>query len=256
MSDRLPVDDRRIPFEGALNFRDLGGYPTRDGGRTRWGLVYRADGLQNLTEGDIERFESLGIATVFDLRSDAERVARPNRVESIPWCVMTPIEDAGAEPPDRGAMRDQVAGEAHLHTIYANLLEHSGHMLGGIMFELCRPGSLPALFHCHAGKDRTGVAAALLLDVLGVPRDVVLDDYELSAVHRRGEPQAESYEHLVASGMRPAAAAGVLGAPRWAMEAALRRLDDDLGGAERYLRERGGLDADTISRLRTLLVEH
>jgi protein-tyrosine phosphatase len=248
--------DRRITLDGAHNLRDLGGYPTRDGGRTRWRLVYRADGLQNLSEGDVARFEALGISAVFDLRSDAERVARPNRVESIPWCVMTPVEDAGVAVVDREGMLDAVAGERHLRTIYSNLLTYSALMFGGLFRAMAEPGGVPMLFHCHAGKDRTGLVAALLLDALGVPRDVVLDDYELTASYRLREHQQDSYENLIATGMAPAAAAGVLGAPRWAMAETLEQLDDELGGVDRYLTERGGLDADTLTRLRDLLVEH
>jgi protein-tyrosine phosphatase len=249
------LNARHVPFEGAKNVRDLGGYPVSGGGIVRWRRVYRADGLQNLTARDVTRFESLGISTVFDLRSDAERAARPNRVESVPWCVMTPVEDAGVVPPDRGAMLDRAAGEAHLRRIYENLVTHSGQMFAGLIFEMARPGGLPVLFHCHAGKDRTCVAAALLLDVLGVPRDAVLDDYELTARFRRRKHQNESYDTMVAAGMAPAAAAGVLGAPRWAMAETLDQIDLVHGGVERYLVEQGGLDLDTLGRVRDLLVE-
>jgi protein-tyrosine phosphatase len=253
---RPPTGDRRITFDGAHNVRDLGGYPTRDGGHTRWQLVYRADGLQNLTSRDLATFETLGISTVFDLRSDAERVARPNRVESIPWCVMTPVEDAGVAAADREGMRDGFAGEQHLRAIYSNLLTYSAPMFAGLFRDMGRPGGVPILFHCHAGKDRTGLVAALLLDMLGVPRDVVLDDYELTSRYRLREHQQDSYENLITSGMAPAAAAGVLGAPRWAMAETLDQLDDEHGGVSRYLTERGGLEADMVGRLRLLLVEH
>jgi protein-tyrosine phosphatase len=80
--------ERRVPFEGIQNFRDLGGYPTVDGRTVRWGEVYRADALHKLTEADLASFRGLGVRTVFDLRGDAERrssPARSNRSTSRSW---------------------------------------------------------------------------------------------------------------------------------------------------------------------------
>jgi protein-tyrosine phosphatase len=111
------------------------------------------------------------------------------------------------------------------------------------------------VFHCHAGKDRTGVVAALLLEALGVDREHVLDDYVLTATYRLREHQDRSFERLLESGMVAEAAAGVLGAPRWAMEEALQQLDDQFGGIEAYLLGPAGLDTDTLGRLRAQLVQ-
>lgn len=246
---------RRLPFEGAGNFRDLGGYPTRDGGVTRWNLVYRSDGLQNLTATDLDRYESLGIRVVYDLRRDDERERLPNRVESIALCIMTPAYEAGVGPLDRSSARDERSGQALLREMYRNMLEHSGRVIGTMFGALSTPAGVPAVFHCHAGKDRTGLVAALLLESLGVERAVVLDDYELTARYRLREHQTESFERMVDSGMAPQAAAGMLGAPRWAMAETLAQLDDEFGGINSYLRVQAGLDRDTIDRLRQQLVE-
>src|SRR5690606_24842324 len=98
------MPERRLHFEGAVNFRDLGGYATRDGGQTRWGRAYRSDGLHALTDGDLARFGELGIRTVFDLRRDSERESLPNRVPSTPLCIVTPVEQAGVTPIDRASL--------------------------------------------------------------------------------------------------------------------------------------------------------
>src|SRR5262249_21326846 len=113
---------------------------------------------------------------------------------------------------------------------------------------------LPAAFHCHGGKDRTGVVAALLLDALGVDRDVVLDDYELTARYRRREHQESTFGRLLASGMSPEAAAGVLSSPRWAMARALDELDDRQGGIEASLTGPAGMAAADLQALRARLV--
>jgi protein-tyrosine phosphatase len=247
--------DRRVPFEGAGNFRDLGGYPTAGGGHTRWGTVYRSDGLQGLTESDVERFEALGIRVVYDLRRDDERERLPNRVPSVGLCIMSPAYEAGWEPADRMAISDQRGGEGLLRSMYREMLTHSGRVIRTMFGGLTSPTGVPAVFHCHAGKDRTGLVAALLLEALGVERQLVLDDYELTAANRTHDSHVATFNRMIDGGMVPEAAAGMLGAPRWAMEQTLDQLDDQFGGIERYLTGPAGLDTDTLSRLRALLID-
>src|SRR5690606_39585929 len=103
------------------------------------------------------------------------------------------------------------------------------------------PAGVPALFHCTAGKDRTGMIAALLLEWLGVPREVVLDDYELTNTYRHEPAERDTIERLVAEGMAPEAAAGLLAAPRWAMAETLADRDAEVGGIGERLRRRAGL---------------
>jgi protein-tyrosine phosphatase len=247
---------RRLPFEGAGNFRDLGGYPTKDGGHTRWNTIYRSDGLQGLTDTDIEHFEQLGIRVVYDLRRDDERDRYPNRVPSVGTCIMTPAYEAGWEPADRLRVGDQRGGETLLRTMYDQMLTHSGAVIGTMFGGLISPTGVPAVFHCHAGKDRTGLVAALLLEALGVERSIVLDDYELTGAFRGHESQTGTFNRLVGEGMAPEAAAGLLGAPRWTMAETLDQLDQQFGGIEAYLLGPGGLDAETLARLRHVLIEH
>ena len=247
--------DRRLLFAGATNFRDLGGYATGDGTTTRWGMVYRSDGLQALTDDDIDHYAQLGIRVVYDLRRADERERLPNRVESIGLCIMTPIVDAGVEPLDRTGAVEQFDGERMLRTMYGHILEQSGRVIGTMLGGLATHTGVPAVFHCHAGKDRTGVVAALLLEALGVDRETVLDDYELTSRYRLREHQEKSYQRLVESGMVPEAAAGILGAPRWAMRETLEQLDEQFGGIEAYLLTQAGLDAETLARLRDQLVD-
>jgi protein-tyrosine phosphatase len=246
---------RHVPFEGARNVRDLGGYPTTDGGTTRWGLVYRADGLQSLTPGDVERYAELGIRTTYDLRRDSEREQRPNRVPSTSLCITTPMDEAGVTI-EATTMFDERSGEVMLRTIYGGLLTYSGALLGTMFTEMSAPEGTPALFHCHAGKDRTGIVAAVLLDALRVEREVILDDYVMTTEFRKREHQEDSFQNLVKSGMAPEAAAGVLGAPRWAMAETLAELDSVYGGVDSYLVQQCAMEPTTIDRLRGQLVEH
>jgi protein-tyrosine phosphatase len=244
--------DRRLPFEGLQNFRDLGGYPTSRGTTTRWGLVFRADSLHKVTAADLEVFAALGMRRVFDLRGDEERARDPNPFESIQLAL---IGQPREEQPRRAVdgLQDAVDGERVLRDLYVGMLEHSATLIGRLLSDMAGAGALPAVFHCHAGKDRTGVVAALLLLALGVDREVVLDDYELTRRYRRLEHQADSYERLVALGMAPEAAAGVLTTPRWAMRDTIDAVDEIHGGIEAYLTGPAGMAPSTLDRLRTLL---
>jgi protein-tyrosine phosphatase len=244
--------ERRVPFEGVTNFRDLGGYPTTDGRRTRWGLVFRSDALHRFTSEDRRLYEVLGLHAVYDLRGDEERDLHPNPFPSVEISLLS--RPADASPPDRSDREDAVAGEQMLRDMYGGLLAHAGPTFGRLLGGLAEPDALPAVIHCTGGKDRTGMTAALLLELLGVPRQQVLDDYELTSQYRLREHQTESYEGMLAAGMAPEAAAAVLGCPRWAMAGALKELDDTYGGINAYLTGPAGLDPATLERLRRALI--
>ena len=112
------------------------------------------------------------------------------------------------------------------------------------------------MFHCHAGKDRTGVVAAVLLLALGVDRESILDDYELTGRYRLRSQQDPSYDRLIASGLAPEAAAAVLTTPRWAMQDALEVIDADYGGIDAWLVEAAGMTTEVVSALRDRLTVH
>jgi protein-tyrosine phosphatase len=249
--------DRRVPFEGIQNFRDLGGYRTARGGIVRWGLVFRADALHGLSSGDLALYAELGMRTVYDLRRDVERDQRPNPVASRPLTVIGNPEGGRSVAVATAAERLSVAdGEQFLLDLYTGLVHNAAVRLGELYTGLAAPDGLPAVFHCHAGKDRTGIAAALLLDALGVDRRMVLDDYELTARYRRREHQETTFQRLLDAGMGPEAAAGVLSTPRWAMERALAELDHRYGGVEPYLTGPAGMAPADLATLRRRLVEN
>jgi protein-tyrosine phosphatase len=244
--------ERRLPFEGVTNFRDLGGYRTASGGRTRWGQVFRADALHHLTRADQVAFHGLGLRVVYDLRSQEEREREPNPVESRELALLGPRPHA--EPPDRSSYQRRIDGERMMHEQYVAMLATAGPRFGGLLSGLAEPDALPAVFHCAAGKDRTGMTAALLLSWLDVERDAVLDDYELTARCWTGERDQSTVEWLLKTGMSTDAAAAVFDAPRWVMAATLTVLDDECGGVEAYLRGPAGMDPTVLGELRRRLV--
>jgi protein-tyrosine phosphatase len=217
--------------------------------------LYRSDGLQGLTAGDIVRYEALGIRTMFDLRRDQEREECPNRVPSVPLCIMTPVDRSGDVDAAPTYCDTRASGEERLLAVYRSMLWNSAPVLGTLIGRIVAPVGTPVGFHCHAGKDRTGFVAAILLEAVGVERDVPPHDYELTATYRRPAHQTDSFERLVAGGMPAEAALGIMGAPRWAMAETLAELDAAFGGARRYLIDRGGLDDTTLRSLQEAFVE-
>ena len=188
---------------------------------------------------------------MYDLRGDAERQARPDPFASdarpLIAGIGTPAPPARTGPTARD-------GEAFLRDLYQGMLEGAARYLGRLLTDLADRERLPAVVHCTGGKDRTGVVAALLLEALDVPREVVLDDYELTSRYRRREHQGSSLETLLAAGLAPEAAGAVLGAPRWAMADALGWIDRAHGGVEAYLTGAAGVGPGVVGRLRELLV--
>jgi protein-tyrosine phosphatase len=167
--------ERLIDLEGAVNFRDLGGYATTDGQRTRWRVLFRADGLSELTTPDLGIVRELGIRTVVDLRSGQEVEqsrfdveAHPVTFHHFPFIKSLPnVEDFERAP-------------GFLGTQYTEMLDMATPQIVGALSALAAEGALPAVFHCTAGKDRTGLLSALVLSLLGVPEETVVADYALS----------------------------------------------------------------------------
>jgi protein-tyrosine phosphatase len=173
---------RHVPFEACFNFRDLGGYRTADGRRIGAGQIYRSDTLHRLTDADAATFRSLGIRTVVDLRSRTE-VDDHGRIEiadsdfvwhNVPMSDEIKLAPRGPDqpPPD---LANLSPGES-----YALMTERYADSLGTVFTILSGPDALPAVFHCTSGKDRTGIVAALLLDLLGVPDQTIIADYVLT----------------------------------------------------------------------------
>lgn len=190
--------ERRIELEGCFNFRDLGGYPTADGRRMRWRRLFRSDALHHLTERDIERLGGeLGIGRVVDLRSTGEIQAEGRgRLASQPIHFHhLPLFDG--EIPDE---QKRSADELTLADRYLMMAEFAKGPIAKVIVTLAE-SEAPAVYHCAAGKDRTGVISAVLLGVLGVRDEIIVADYaasqeQLDAVIER-LLSAEGYQEML-----------------------------------------------------------
>lgn len=170
---------RAVALDGCVNFRDLGGYRTRDGRRLAWRQLFRADGLNRLSEGDRGVLVELGVATVIDLRTVDEAAARGRfPVDLVPVRYLDlPLTDVLPSAEDLPSWREA----SYVASRYHAMVTEGGPVLSRAIEAMAEAGSLPAVFHCSAGKDRTGVLAALVLAFLGVPDETIVEDYMLSA---------------------------------------------------------------------------
>jgi protein-tyrosine phosphatase len=243
------AERRRVPFSGVKNLRDLGGYRTESGITTRWHQVFRSDSPHNFTPGDLEAFDVLGIHVIYDLRRGAEREEDPGPRP----CVHVELPSRQVFATDPSTLNNRADGEQWLFEDYCGMLEFGGPVFGRLFTEFARSEG-PVMFHCMGGKDRTGMTAALLLSCLGVDRQTVLDDYELTSRFSGPERIPHVVDLFVAGGMTRDAAVGILSTPRWAMERALGRLDSNYGGIESYLCGPGRMDQRTLEVLRDRLL--
>jgi len=171
----MTVDaDRHVAFDHVFNFRDLGGYETVDGRSVRWRTLFRADGVHRMTIDDIA---PLGVRTVLDLRTPTELDERGRFThDSVGYHHLPILEKTW----DREALNVEVDAAEFLAARYLEMLDEGAESIGRALHILADPSSLPLVFHCAAGKDRTGVVAAIVLDVLGIRDDDIATDYSLS----------------------------------------------------------------------------
>ncbi len=246
----------RIPkFEGALNFRDLGGYSAADGRSVRWRILFRSGTTHAMTRDDVAVLESSGIRYVYDFRSNNERRHYPTRLTDI------------AQVTYRYRDHDQLPGDikrllgspgAHAASSRALMISTYRHLPYEFedafrsLFVCLSNGDLPLVFNCTPGKDRTGVAAALVLSALGVSRETILEDYMLT----------DQFFEQSCDMMQATGGAGLFSKVDRAVWEPLMRVDPDYlnamfdqlheshGSVDQYLHEQLGIDRHRIDRLR------
>lgn len=254
--------ERVLSFQGGCNFRDIGGYRTQHGSSTRWGKVYRAGVLTYFTEEDHAPLTNLQVRAICDLRRADEREREPTRwphanVNGLSW------DDGEVTPTIRrlSANRPQTA-EGMFDTmvaLYRSLPAWMATRIGG-MFSAIAQGDVPLIVHCAAGKDRTGVAVAVLLRSLGVPEQTVIEDYLLTNT-------SGNFEEFIRSRYQAQLGVGDSHSPLLSMPEEMRHVlfsadaafleaaFEEIGEVEGYLTRTAGVSAQTLDRVRKALLE-
>ena len=240
--------DRHIPLEGNYNVRDLGGYTTATGRQTKWRRFLRSDGMARLTRADQHKLLEYGVGTVVDLRLRHELRDHPNVFcdsDKVAYrhCNLLGDEDRGYQPAPPDV--DHAAARAH---DYFGWLKACRSNIGRIMATLAEAPDNTVLFHCAAGKDRTGVTAALLLELAGVPEQTIGNDYGISGrylyeAYEADNPNYDSWEAYMRRVCPPAG-----------MTVALRYAREEFGSIEEYLID-AGVTPEQITRLRSKLLD-
>lgn len=248
---------RRVPLAGASNLRDLGGYMTTDGRRVRWGRLYRSGQLSQLTDSDYESVARLGISVVCDFRRDNEREAAPTRWRGAapPETLRFPTLPGGGssavvERLPAGATGEE--GLAWMRRTYTQIPVTYGPAYRATLQRiLVSPG--PVLYHCSAGKDRTGVFSALVLSFLGVPWETILEDYLLSNAYVATATAIDDYARR--SNVSRDAARAVLSVDRAYLDGAFTAINQKYGSIDNYRRTELAVSDRDVASLKALLLE-
>ncbi len=260
------VAERLLTLDRGSNFRDVGGYPAADGRHVRWGLIYRTAAMPMLDDADYRYLNNLNLKEDIDLRSVEERQLAPDHVAERTGARYFAVDYPGS------SIFGRLASPATVKTatmdIYREWPTSLAQQYREIFRALLRHDGAVA-YHCSAGQDRTGVATALVLIALGVPRDVILQDYHLSTADRRPENEipplrpgeypgntvADFYLKLQSAGVPMKARPLYDSQGRPYLAYALDEIDTKWGSVENYLDKVLGVDKAKIGRLRTLYLE-
>ncbi|MEO6340589.1 MAG: tyrosine-protein phosphatase [Caulobacteraceae bacterium] len=256
------VAERVVPLQQGSNFRDLGGYAAAGGKHVRWGRIYRSGGTPLLTDTDVATVQALGLTDLVDLRSSEERTLAPTRIYGVHYSAvgysLTTLLDT-SKP---------VTGDERMHSTYGQMPTLLAPQLR-ILFRTLRAHEGPVAYNCSAGQDRTGLATALVLTALGVPRDVIFADYHLSTTYRRPDYEMPRID-AATQASNPVAAffAGYQNDPRARtpqplfdaehrplLQFALAEIERRWGSIDAYLDKELGVNSADIARLRADYLE-
>ena len=243
---------RHVALEGSYNMRDIGGYPTRHGRPTRWQTFFRSDSMHRLTAADRDAIMEQGVRTVIDLRTTAETEVQPNVFAASAEVAYVHANLIGDDYDPDIAMVETGLPADRTSRLYASWLDRRQPQILQVLATLAETGGRPAVYHCAAGKDRTGVITALLLEIAGVPRPTIAQDYALTArflIRRLLDEQGP--EDL--GGATTWQQYEALFCPPEGMVQVLDHLDDSYGGVEEYARAIG-LNDRQVDGLRGALI--
>lgn len=257
---KIIISERRVPLEGSVNFRDLGGYETADGRRTKWGQVFRSDNLGRLTDRDVNYLRCMGIRLVCDFRTPAEVEKLPDRFpDPAPGRYLhLPIQHGEFDPADsfKRIKKGDIEWMTEEFMIqgYIKNIDNFAPVWSTLFHNLADDSKRPLVFHCTGGKDRAGIGAALILLALGVPEETVVEDHSLSNLYI-APVLSKIYDRIRSHGVDPQKVAPYFTAPRNAILAGIDHIRQTWGSAARYLINMAGVDEKLLDKLKADLLE-
>ena len=250
---------RKLSMDGSYNTRELGGYKTTDGKSVKWGVLFRSDKLSDISLEDQKYLKNLGIQRIVDFRSKAEKTEDPDKIPDGVAYIEMPIEVDGAmRTKIEAILKGEINRNVKDFLIEANeeFIKNYSHIYSKFLKDLAKEQK-PTMFHCTAGKDRAGFAAAITLIAIGVSKEDAINDYM-----KTNEYTAERIDEMISKIelmslyqtdgelLRP-----LLGVEREYLEAAFKTAENEYGSIENYIRSGLNISEKEIQQLRSFLLE-
>ena len=250
---------RKLSMDGSYNTRELGGYKTTDGKSVKWGVLFRSDKLSDISLEDQKYLKNLGIQRIVDFRSKAEKTEDPDKIPDGVAYIEMPIEVDGAmRTKIEAILKGEINRNVKDFLIEANeeFIKNYSHIYSKFLKDLAKEQK-PTMFHCTAGKDRAGFAAAITLIAIGVSKEDAINDYM-----KTNEYTAERIDEMISKIelmslyqtdgelLRP-----LLGVEREYLEAAFKAAENEYGSIENYIRSGLNISEKEIQQLRSFLLE-
>ena len=250
---------RKLSMDGSFNSRELGGYKTADGKSGKWGVLFRSDKLSDISLEDQKYLKNLGIQRIVDFRSKAEKTEDPDKIPDGVAYIEMPIEVDGAmRTKIEAILKGEINRNVKDFLIEANeeFIKNYSHIYSKFLKDLAKEQK-PTMFHCTAGKDRAGFAAAITLIAIGVSKEDAINDYM-----KTNEYTAKRIDEMISKIelmslyqtdgelLRP-----LLGVEREYLEAAFKAAENEYGSIENYIRSGLNISEKEIQQLRSFLLE-
>ncbi|HWD86551.1 MAG TPA: tyrosine-protein phosphatase [Mucilaginibacter sp.] len=246
---------RHVVLQGAANFRDLGGYQTADGHHVKWGEVYRSADISKLTDADLAKLKSLNLGTDVDLRGHQESAQAPDKLNPGTDYILCP---AGSDNMNWAKEMSKIKGNQtdSLMIVYYSNTQYLADRYKPLFDKLLSlPDGQSLVFHCTAGKDRTGIGSALFLYSLGVPYDTIVSDYLASNYYRKGANAKLSAQMAQAMHFDLEVARTMSSVKKEWLDATFDAIKKQYGSVDNYLKTQLGLDDQKIAELKKKFLE-
>ncbi len=249
---------RHVNLQGAANFRDLGGYTTKDGHRVKWGKVYRSADISKLTDADLAELKKRKITYDVDLRGHQESAQAPDRLNPSTNYILC---SAGSDSlnnwmKDIANLKGKEAGDATMKVFYSNTTYLTSRYKPFFDQLLGLPLDQGLLFHCTAGKDRTGIVAALLLYSLGVPYGTIVADYTATNYYRMNENKKTEDAMVNYMHIDKDVATEMMQAKKEYLDATFSAIGKQYGSIDNFLRTQIGLNDQKVKQLKAEFLEN
>lgn len=244
---------RQVKLQGAINFRDLGGYAVADGRHIRWDRIFRSADISKLTDSDLTILKDKHIASVVDLRGVKESQQAPDRLNPGTDYILCPAgsdNTLGDWMKALATIKTEPQGDSMMKAFYVKTEFLADRYKPFFARLLSLPDDKALLFHCTAGKDRTGIGAALLLYTLGVPYETILNDYTATNYYRSAENEKTLHSMMQGMHISEPVARELLGAKKEYLEANFNAIREQYGSIDNFLRGPVGLDDAKIKQLK------